>query len=137
MRKIITIFLFISIPLLSSAQVTLESGFGLAYSPAEKYKVDSKAFSLDNITALNQMRLKYSNFMLVSNITVMMQRTPQKLTFAPSLASFDLELIYVKNKFTFVLAHRCVHPISVYSKPLAFEIYGGYNVKVKMLYNIK
>jgi hypothetical protein len=123
--------------LFSHSQIKLESGFGLTYCGKEVYKVNETTFSFNKVTAINQMRLEKDNFSLVSNIAVMMDRTERKITFTPSLAIFDLELRYFYNKFIFSVAHRCVHPISTSSKPLEFEIYGGYDLKFKLLYNIK
>lgn len=137
MNKLIIILLFTLIYGGCFSQVKLESGFGLTYSAKEEYLVDNKIFSLNGITALNQMRLTRRNVSLVSNISILMKKTKGKITFTPSLASFDLELRYYLEKITFSISHRCIHPVSTFSKPIEFEIYGGYDLKFKILYNIK
>ncbi len=136
LKNILLILLFFT-QTISYSQVKLESGFGLTYCSNEEYRVNDLTFNFNKITALNQLRLERKEFSLISNIAVMFDRTKEKITFTPSLASFDLELRYIKGRFVFSVAHRCVHPIATYKKPLEFSIYGGYNAKFRILYNVK
>lgn len=136
MKKTILILL-LAIPLNGFSQLKIENGFGLTYSNDEDYYTNYMFFRMDKITALNQMRLVYSNWSLISDVNIYMHQTPNKITFTPTLIDFKLTLRYNYNKFNIEISHRCLHPIITKTIPLDFEIYGGYTFKLKLLYNIK
>ena len=122
------------------SQITFDSGVGIEIADIEDYSVNDNDGNwlsyteFGNIMFLTQLRLDYNNFDIISDTKVY---TKLDETFAPSLAIFDTELGYNFNKFRIAFSHRCAHPIISLSDKKSIQISGGYDIKLKLHYNIK
>ena len=122
------------------AQVKFDSGVGVEIADIEEYSTanyNGECLSyteLGNVMFLTQLRLEYKNFNIISNTKIY---TIINGIFSPSFAVFDSEIGYNLNKFRVAVAHRCAHPIIDVSNKKSIQISGGYDVKLKLHYNIK
>ena len=122
------------------AQLKFDSGVGVEIADIEEYSTanyNGECLSyteLGNVMFLTQLRLNYKRFDIISNTNVY---TFFDKTFLPSLIMFDSELGYNFNQFRIAIVHRCAHPIISIRNKKAIQISGGYDVKLKLHYNIK
>ncbi len=132
--------------LLSSlfAQIKFDHGFGLEIADAEDYIIDEyveyKGYKraigrFGNITPVYQLRGNWKNIDIILDTKIYTELG--KFTLLPIVSLFDSEIKYNFDKFYSVsLAHRCIHPMKNYAEQRDL-IYGGYNIKLKLHYNMK
>ncbi len=129
------------------SQIKFDHGFGIEIADKEDYNIRElvevnnsygygKAHvTFGNITTFYQLRISFKNFEVILDERIYNDRIG--LVLAPRMGVFDSELRYTfKELYSIGIAHRCIHPIFTYDSR-ADLIYGGYNIKLKLHYNMK
>jgi len=125
-------------------QINFGYGIGLELSDSEDYEIRESMYDgiayrqavghLSGTTFLTQLRADYKKFRIIADTKI--YATLNNGWFNPTVALFDSEFQYLVNdKIKIGLAHRCIHPLLTVDSRTDL-IYGGYDFKLKLHYNI-
>ncbi len=129
------------------SQIKFDHGFGIEIADKEDYTIkehiqvgNSSGYreaigEYGNIATVYQLRSYWKNISIIFDTIIYTKLSNFGL--APITSLFDSEIRYsFKEFYSISLEHRCVHPIINDGKRYDL-IYGGYNIKLKLHYNME